>query len=77
MRLQWLDDSFPCKDKVTFTGYVTREELLMWYSKARILIVPSSYDTFSLVILDGMQHGLAVTASSIGGALDIIKHGET
>ena len=49
----------------------------MWYSKARILIVPSSYDTFSLVILDGMQHGLAVTASSIGGALDIIKHGET
>jgi len=77
MRRRWLNDSFPCKDKVTFTGYVTREELLRWYSKAGILVVPSSYDTFPLVILDGMQHGLAVIASSIGGALDIIRHGET
>ena len=77
MQRQWLDDSFPCKDKVTFTGYVSREELMKWYSKAGILVVPSSYDTFPLVILDGMQHGLAVIASSIGGALDIIRHGET
>lgn len=77
MRRQWLDDSFPCKDKVRFTGYVTREQLMKWYSKASILVVPSSYDTFPLVILDGMQHGLAVIASSIGGALDIIRHGET
>jgi glycogen(starch) synthase len=77
MKRQWLDDSFPYKDKVTFTGYVSREELLKWYGKAGILVVPSSYDTFPLVILDGMHHGLAVIASSIGGALDIIRHGET
>ena len=77
IRRQWLDDSLPCKHRVTFTGYVPREELLKWYSKAGILVVPSSYDTFPLVILDGMHHGLAVVASSIGGALDIIRHGET
>lgn len=76
IRQQWLHDSFPYKDKVTFTGYVTRDELLRWYSKAGILVIPSSYDTFPLVILDGMQQGLAVIASSIGGALDIIRHGE-
>jgi glycosyltransferase involved in cell wall biosynthesis len=77
LQRQWLGDSFPCKNQVTFTGYVSKEELMKWYSKAGILVVPSSYDTFPLVILDGMQLGLAVVASSIGGALDIIRHGET
>jgi glycogen(starch) synthase len=77
MQRRWLSDSFPYRDRITFTGWVPAEELMKWYSKAGILVVPSSYDTFPLVILEGMQHGLAVVASAIGGALDIIKHGQT
>jgi glycosyltransferase involved in cell wall biosynthesis len=77
LQRRWLPSSFPCKDRITFTGWVPNEELLKWYDKAGILVSPSIYDTCQLVILDGMQHGLAVIASSIGGALDIIKHGKT
>jgi 1,4-alpha-glucan branching enzyme len=77
IRQRWLSNSFPCCDRVTFTGWVPNDELTKWYRKAGILVSPSTYDTCQLVVLDGMQYGLAVIASSIGGALDIIKHGRT
>jgi glycosyltransferase involved in cell wall biosynthesis len=79
MERQWLlpSNSFPYRKQITFIGRASIAELRDWYNKASILVVPSSYDTFPLVILEGMQHGLVVVASAIGGALDIIKHGQT
>ena len=48
-----------------------------WYRAADILVVPSWYEPFGMVILEGMLHGLAVAASAIGGPAEILDHGRT
>ena len=48
-----------------------------WYRAADILVVPSWYEPFGMVVLEGMIHGLAVAASRVGGPGEIIRDGET
>jgi glycosyltransferase involved in cell wall biosynthesis len=48
-----------------------------WYRAADILVVPSWYEPFGMVILEGMLYGLAVAASAVGGPAEILDHGRT
>ena len=48
-----------------------------WYSRADILVGPSWYEPFGMVVLEGMLHGLAVAASDVGGPREILEHGVT
>jgi glycosyltransferase involved in cell wall biosynthesis len=48
-----------------------------WYRAADILVVPSWYEPFGMVILEGMLHGLAVAASAVGGPTEILDHERT
>lgn len=41
-----------------------------------ILVVPSSYEGFGIVYLEGMGFGLPAIASTAGAACETIKHGE-
>ena len=41
------------------------------------LVVPSWYEPFGMVLLEGMVHGLAIAASKIGGPAEILDHGRT
>ena len=42
-----------------------------------MLVVPSWYEPFGIVVLEGMLHGLAVAASDVGGPAEILEHGVT
>lgn len=44
---------------------------------ADILVVPSWYEPFGMVVLKGTIHGLAVVASSVAGPAEILLDGET
>jgi glycosyltransferase involved in cell wall biosynthesis len=48
-----------------------------WYSAADVLVVPSRYEPFGMVVLEGMLHGLPVIAAEVGGPADILEHGRT
>jgi hypothetical protein len=48
-----------------------------WYAAADILVVPSRYEPFGMVVLEGMLHGLPVVAAEVGGPADILEHGRT
>jgi len=63
--------------QIRFTGWLTAQELAEWYRAADILVVPSWYEPFGMVVLEGMLHGLAVAASDVGGPAEILRHGET
>jgi glycogen(starch) synthase len=63
--------------RITFTGWLTSEQMARQYDEADILVVPSWYEPFGLVVLEGMLHGLAVAASAVGGPAEIIEHGRT
>jgi glycogen(starch) synthase len=75
---QWLEakhDSF--RDQIHFTGWQSPDEMARRYASADILVVPSRYEPFGMVILEGMLHGLAIVAANVGGPAEILEHGRT
>jgi glycosyltransferase involved in cell wall biosynthesis len=63
------------KGVVTFTGPKRGNELAQLYSEADVLAVPSSYEGFGIVYLEGMAYGLPAIGTSAGGAREIIADG--
>ncbi len=68
---------YPHRAQIKFTGWLTPNEMAKWYRAANILVVPSWYEPFGMVILEGMLHGLAVAASAVGGPAEILDDGRT
>lgn len=64
------------KDLVRFTGRVANRQLPLFYSAADILVVPSYYEPFGLVTLEGMAARVPVVASRVGGLSAIIEDGK-
>lgn len=61
---------------VTFPGTMSPEGLAGFYRGARFLVVPSVwYETFGLVAVEAMSHGIPVIASRIGGLQELITDG--
>ncbi|MDQ1239615.1 MAG: hypothetical protein QG577_1801, partial [Thermodesulfobacteriota bacterium] len=60
---------------IDFLGTVTGERLSHLYSSSHILAVPSSYEGFGMVYVEGMAFGLPAIASTFGAACEIVKHG--
>jgi glycosyltransferase involved in cell wall biosynthesis len=44
---------------------------------ADVLAVPSYYEPFGMVILEGMLYGLPIVAAAVGGPSEILEHGRT
>ena len=65
----------------TGIGYTSRggspREVADWYRVADILVVPSWYEPFGMVILEGMLYGLPIAATAVGGPAEILEHGRT
>jgi glycogen(starch) synthase len=62
----------PFRDRIVFTGWLNSEQLDTWYCEADILVVPSWYEPFGMVILEGMLYGLPIVAARVGGPKDIL-----
>ena len=78
MARYWLPTGFePYRDRVHFTGWLSQEALARWYQKADVLVVPSWYEPFGMVVLEGMLYGLPIAASAVGGPAEILEHERT
>jgi glycosyltransferase involved in cell wall biosynthesis len=53
--------------RIIFLGYVSDDTIHDFYQLADIFVFPSLADTFPLVVLEAMSHGLAIVASRVGG----------
>ena len=75
----WLlpDSLRPYRSQIHFTGWLSPQRMAEHYRAADILVVPSWYEPFGMVVLEGMIHGLAVAASAVGGPAEILRDGET
>ncbi len=62
-------------DRVYLAGFVDDSTKRALYSVADVLVVPSLYEPFGIVALEGMAAGLPVVVSSVGGLKEIVEHG--
>jgi len=60
--------------RITFTGWIPDEELIALLNSADVLVVPSIYEPFGIVALEGMAAGVPVVASDVGGLAEIVEH---
>lgn len=65
------------RDRIHFTGWLNPAQLAEWYLAADVLAVPSWYEPFGMVILEGMLYGLPIVAAEVGGPAEILQHGRT
>ena len=64
-------------DAVTLAGELSDDELAATLTESHVLAVPSRYEGFGIVYLEGMSFGLPAIASAAGGADEVVTDGET
>ena len=62
--------------QVKFTGALAEEEVAACLARSHVLAVPSSYEGYGIVYLEGMAFGLPALAATAGGAVEIITPGQ-
>jgi glycosyltransferase involved in cell wall biosynthesis len=64
--------------RVKFLGFANQTQLPAIYSSADLMVLPSEYDAFGVVVNEAMLCGCPVAASDhVGAARDLIEHGRT
>jgi glycogen(starch) synthase len=75
MRSWWLPSALGAlASRVQFTGWVDADDTADLYAAADVLAIPSWYEPFGMVVLEGMLEGLAIAASNVGGPGEILEH---
>jgi glycosyltransferase involved in cell wall biosynthesis len=64
------------QDKFIFLGQIGRDQIVKWYHKAKIFILPSYHEGLPTVLLEAMSCGLPVIATNVRGNRDLISTGE-
>jgi len=63
-------------DSVRFEGRLSDSALADRLAASHLLAVPSQFEGYGIVYLEGMGFGLPALASSAGGATELVTHGE-
>jgi len=63
------------EDAVHFAGRVAQEALPAYYNAADVMVLPSDYESFGLVLLEALACGTPVAATRVGVAPQIVEEG--
>ena len=74
--LQSLSDQLGIADRVTFTGYVTDDELRQAYTRATAFAMPSIAELQSIATMEAMASGLPVVAADAMALPHLVHDGE-
>jgi glycosyltransferase involved in cell wall biosynthesis len=75
--LEWIANSTGQRWKITFTGFISDAELVALTKSADALVVPSVYEPFGIVALEGMAAEVPVIATQVGGLTEFLEHDRT
>ena len=74
----------PARERISLLGYVSREDLAVWYSRAMVFAFPSLDEGFGMPILEAMAAGTPVLTSNrsalpevAGGAAMLVEVEDT
>ncbi len=62
--------------KITYLGPRNHEDLLEWYQKASILVLPSFTEAFGIVLLEALACGTPAVSTRVGGIPEIVQNHE-
>ena len=62
-------------EKIYFTGFLPEQDLIKTLLSADVLVIPSVYEPFGIVALEGMAAGIPVVASNVDGLSEVVHHG--
>lgn len=60
-----------------FHGQIDRDRLQQLYAQSDVVLMPSRFESFGLVAIEGMSAGSPVIALNSGGLAEVIEHGES
>lgn len=63
--------------RIIFTGFRPTVEVIELMHAADVLVVPSVYEPFGIVAIEGMACGIPVVASNVDGLSEIVEHMKT
>ena len=72
--LQRISEELEIDDKVYFTGYLPEEDFLAFFNVSDVLVIPSTYEPFGIVALEGMATKTPIIVSDVGGLSEIVDH---
>lgn len=75
--LKSLADELGILDRITFTGWQTKEQLVDHYGQASLFVFPSRHEGMPNAVLEAMANGLPVIASRIAGNEELVVDGVT
>ncbi|WP_348724375.1 TIGR04157 family glycosyltransferase [Parabacteroides goldsteinii] len=65
-----------CWNKITFTGYLSKEQLYDFYQIADIGVMPSMHEQCSYVAIEMMMFALPLVVSSTSGLKEMVRDGD-
>jgi D-inositol-3-phosphate glycosyltransferase len=74
-RLERLVRDLQLEDRVHFAGRVEHQRMPDMYRQADMVVVPSYYESFGLVVLEALATGIPVAATETGIAAEVIVPG--
>lgn len=75
--LETLVGSLSLNDRIKFLGFVSHDQIPLYFSVSDIFIRTSLSEGLGNSFLEAMAFGLPVVATPVGGILDFLKDGET
>jgi len=64
------------KHKIEYIGALDQANIIRWYQKASILVMPSFTEAFPVVVLEALSCETPVIGTPVGGLPEIIQDGE-
>jgi glycosyltransferase involved in cell wall biosynthesis len=74
--LEMMIKNYGLEKKVFLVGSKTKDELAVFLAASDMLVLNTGYEGFSHQILEAMTADVPVITTSVGGNLEIMKHGE-
>lgn len=81
----WVEDKIMAKEYILkklpaqnleFLGVIPSEDIINYYRKCKISVLPSLYEPFGLSALEAMACGCAIIATKTGGLVEFIDNGK-
>jgi glycosyltransferase involved in cell wall biosynthesis len=64
------------EDRFFLPGWVAPQDVLSWYAKSDILLLPSRSEGLPVVGVQALAMGLVLALSTAGGNVELVKDGE-